>query len=72
MNRIKQALAAAITLLVLSTSAESTETPAESTPLDLGGCYSIKPICQPGGHPICLCDQLQNCQWFCTTQQGEP
>lgn len=33
---------------------------------DVGGCYSIHPICMPGQAALCMCDQVRsNCFWVC-------
>ena len=32
-------------------------------------CIDVKPICEPGKHPICLCesDISLNCKWICAS-----
>jgi len=32
-------------------------------------CIGIKPICEPGKHPICICesDISLNCKWICAS-----
>ena len=32
-------------------------------------CIDVKPICEPGKHPICICesDISLNCTWICAS-----
>ena len=32
-------------------------------------CIDVKPICEPGKHPICICesDISLNCHWTCAS-----
>jgi hypothetical protein len=32
-------------------------------------CIDVKPICDPGKHPICICesDISLNCRWICAS-----
>lgn len=32
-------------------------------------CIDVKPICEPGKHPICICesDISLNCHWICAS-----
>ncbi len=32
-------------------------------------CIEVKPICEPGKHPICICesDISLNCRWICAS-----
>jgi hypothetical protein len=47
-------------ILLAATSGQAA--PAE--PLDVGGCYSLPPLCFT--KPICVCNNVgQNCHWGC-------
>jgi hypothetical protein len=31
-----------------------------------GHCVTVRPICGPGQHPVCVCPTSYNCGWMCT------
>jgi hypothetical protein len=60
------------TALVVAASAafigNTSATTTDPTPTG-SRCIDVKPICEPGKHPICICesDISLNCKWICAS-----
>ena len=64
-NTIPTALMVAAAASLIGTAPASTPAP---TPTG-SRCIDVKPICDPGKHPICICesDISLDCHWICAS-----
>jgi hypothetical protein len=61
-----------LTTLMVATAAAFIGSTTASTPAPTptgSRCIDVKPICDPGKHPICICesDISLDCHWICAS-----
>jgi len=68
---MRNSLWASLLLATAATFAGTASVPGSPTePLPTGSrCIDVKPICEPGKHPICICesDISLDCHWICAS-----
>jgi len=67
---MRRSISAALSVAAAAILAGTAPTPTtEPTPTG-SRCIEVKPICDPGKHPICICesDISLDCHWICASE----